>query len=264
MTFDKLIETYEESYIVTSSHSTVAENIILACEDLIARSLKTSNDKTFNFIGEIENSGAKENLKNALSSGNVVSACSTIDPIFTSKKSAKNFIYEHISEEFNNIIVLSSIGLFKGSKKLYDELASFNKEGSKRPITSSGSNIIIRPKLIKEKCEDYIKSFKMSVNGKIIVGEYFEEDVLMHGNQVIGTATEGNITYNIEKSGDLPSDKHARDSILFTLIEGLDQRVDSGEVSKYEVIEGSGKTIIKTYFNELDDYNQELTVNSIL
>ena len=261
MTFDQLVNEYGDTFTVSSSYSQVANDIISACADLIKSSL-IANGKRFNFIGEVDESSVSNNLRIALLDGNVVSCAASITPLFQSENAVKNFIYDYNEQDFDDILVLSVRGLYSGNKNLYDELTSFSSIS--RPITVSDSKIVISPKKIKEKCVNYMEDFKIRIDGKKIVGESYEEDILLHGNQVLKTITEGNITYNIEKSGDLPSDENLREDMLLEIIESLDQQVSSGEVSRYEVMRYDNKTLVKTYFKELEEYNKEFSVNSII
>jgi hypothetical protein len=261
MTFDDLIDKYGETFSVSSSYSQVANDIVSACDDLIKRVL-VAEGKKFKFIGELEFSSSIESLAVALRDANLVNCAASISPLFQSENAIKNFIYSYDNQDFENILVLSIRGLYNGDKNLYDELTSFSS--SSRPITINDSKIVINPKMIKEKCVNHIESFKINVNGKKIVGESYEEDILLHGNQILRTEVEDNITYNIEKSGDLPADKEARENMILKIIEKLNQQVSLGEVSRYEVVKQNRKTLIKTYFKELEDYNVEFNVDTII
>lgn len=263
MTFDNLISTFGNSYAVSGSYNTVASNIISACEDLLSSDLKAGG-KTFTFSGSHDFGGSISSLSSKLSENNAVGVASAISYIFQSREATiEQLTYTVKESEFQDIIILSALGGFDGEDSLYDELTSFTQIN--RPITSEGSNIILDFTRIRNKCQNYVKKFKINVQGKKIEGEEYEEDILLHGNQVMATETspEG-ITYNVEKSGDLPSDANAREEIMTERIQDLEDMVDSGEVVRYDIQEYSNKTVIKTYFKILSDYSDDFNVQSIL
>lgn len=263
MTFDNLISTYGDSYAVTESYNSIASGIISACEDLLSSDLKAGG-KTFTFSGSHDFGDSIPALADKLSGNDVVGVASTLSYIFQSRKATiEQLTYTTKESEFQDIIVLSALGGYDDDKSLYDELTSFNSIN--RPISTNGSVIILDFTRIRNKCQNYVKKFKINVQGKKIEGEEYEEDVLLHGNQVMATETspEG-ITYKVEKSGDLPSDAAAREEIMAERIQDLDAMVDSGEVVRYNVQEYSSKTVIKTYFKILSDYGKDFEVQSIL
>jgi hypothetical protein len=234
MTFDNLISTFGNSYAVSGSYNTVASNIISACEDLLSSDLKAGG-KTFTFSGSHDFGGSISSLSSKLSENDVVGVASVISYIFQSREATiEQLTYTVKESEFQDIIILSALGGFDGEDSLYE-------------------------------CQNYVKKFKINVQGKKIEGEEYEEDILLHGNQVMATETspEG-ITYNVEKSGDLPSDANAREEIMTERIQDLEDMVDSGEVVRYDIQEYSNKTVIKTYFKILSDYSDDFNVQSIL
>lgn len=265
MTFDNLVSQYGEAYVLDSDarKNVISERLILACQDLLSRNLKAGG-KTFNFAGAHDFEDSIVKLYNKFDSNDVVGVAATLSHIFQARKeTVEQLTYSVNPSQFQNIEVLSAIGTYKGNKNLYDRLTDFNSVS--RPITTTGTYIKLNFKKIKNRCEDFIKDFEINVQGKRVVGEEFEEDILMHGNQVLATETspEG-ITYKVEKSGDLPSDQFLREEIMSDRIYELDDMVSSGEVIKYEINSFSNRTIIKTYFKVLEDYENTFNVGEIL
>lgn len=263
MTFDNLINTYGDTYTVTGSYDSVATNIVSACQDLLSSNLK-AGDKTFTFSGNHDFSGAVSGLSDKISSGDVIGVASAISYLFQNRKETiAELTYSVKESDFQGIIVLSVRGGYNGNKNLYDRLTDFTQ--IKRPISLSGSNIVFDFTKVKNRCEQYVESFKINVQGQRIVGEEYEEDVLLHGNQILATETspEG-ITYNVEKSGDLPSDEAARQEMMITRIEDLEDLVSTGSVKRYSIDELTDRTIVKIYFNKLEDYDKSFNVQSIL
>jgi hypothetical protein len=263
MTFDNLINTYGNSYAVTGSYNSIASKVISACEDLLSSDLKAGG-KTFTFAGSHDFNESVSNLSSAFSTNDVVGVAATLSYIFSARQATvEQLTYTTKESEFQDIIVLSALGGYDGNKKLYDELTAFNSIN--RPVTTNGSKIVLDFTRIRNRCQDYVKDFKINVQGKKIEGEEYEEDILMHGNQVMATETspEG-ITYKVEKSGDLPSDANAREEIMAERLQDLDAMVDSGEVVRYSIQEYSSRTVIKTYFKILSDYEKDFNVSNIL
>ena len=263
MTFDNLIDTYGNSYTVSQSYNTIASNIVSACEDLLSSNLKAGN-KTFTFSGSHDFGDAISNLSDKLSDGDVVGVAGQIAYIFQNRKGTiEQLTYTVNPNDFENIIILSVRGGYDGNKNLYDRLTDFTQIN--RPITTSGSSIVLDFTRIRNRCQEYVEDFKINVQGQKIVGEEYEEEILLHGNQVMATETspEG-ITYSVEKSGDLPSDASAREEIMASRIQDLEDLVESGVIVKYNIEEFSNKTVVKTYFRLLEDYQKEFNVQSIL
>lgn len=263
MTFDNLIDIYGNSYTVSQSYNTVASNIISACEDLLSSNLKAGN-KTFTFSGSHDFGDSISSLSDKLSNGDVVGVAAQIAYIFQNRKGTiEQLTYTVNSNDFENIIILSVRGGYDGNNNLYNRLTDFTQIN--RPITASGSSIVLDFTRIRNRCQEYVKDFKIDVQGQEIVGEEYEEEILLHGNQVMATeiSPEG-ITYNVEKSGDLPSDASAREEIMTSRIQDLEDLVESGVIVKYNIEEFSNKTVVKTYFRKLEDYQKEFNVQSIL
>jgi len=263
MTFDNLIDIYGNSHTVSQSYNTVASNIISACEDLLSSNLKAGN-KTFTFSGSHDFGDSISSLSDKLSNGDVVGVAAAIAYIFQNREGTiEKLTYDANPNDFEDIIILSVRGGYDGNKNLYHRLTDFTQVN--RPITTSGSSIVLDFTRIRNRCQEYVEDFKIDVQGQKIVGEEYEEEILLHGNQVMATETspEG-IPYNVEKSGDLPSDASAREEIMASRIQGLEEEVELGTIVKYNIEEFSNKTVIKTYFRLLEDYQEEFNVQSIL
>jgi hypothetical protein len=270
-TFESLSSEYGNNYPISSYYrgNKVAGELIEACQNLLSSNLKAGG-KTFTFKGEHDFSASKNKLRTALwTDKSVVDIAAIISYLFqNSESTVEQLVYDVNENQFQNIIVLVALGTYDGNKNLYDRLTDFNQTSNKRPITISGGDrpeIILDFKRIEKRCEEFVKDFKINVQGKKIVGEEYEEEILLHGNQVMATETspEG-ITYNVEKSGDLPSDASAREEIMASRIQDLEDLVESGTIVKYNIEKFSNKTVVKTYFRLLEDYQKEFNVQSIL
>jgi hypothetical protein len=269
MTFDYLIDQYGTSYELNSAdrRQVISDRLIDACQDLLSRDLKAGG-KTFRFTGEHDFSGFKPKLKNHFGGKDVEGTAAELNYIFMGReKTIEQLTYEVIPEEFEGIIIHKVVALFKeGGKSLYEELTS-GSITTNRPIykLSANSQVTLNFEKVAKKCQNHIENFEINVFGKKIVGEEFEEDVLLHGNQVLATETspEG-VTYNVEKSGDLPSDAAAREDIMTERIQDLEDLVSSGEIIGYEIEEFSNRTVVKTRFRILEDYEKTFNVSNIL
>lgn len=268
MTFDYLIDQYGSNYVLSSAdrRQVISDRLIDACQDLLSRDLKAGG-KTFKFTGEHDLSAFKPKLKNHFGEKDAAASASELNYIFAGReKTIEQLTYDVIPEEFEGIIIEKVIALFDGNKSLYEELTS-GYINTDKPIfkLSPDSQVTLNFEKIAKKCQNHVKDFKINVFGKEIVGEEFEEDVLLHGNQVLATETspEG-ITYNVEKSGDLPSDAAAREEIMADRIQDLDEKVTEGVIVRYEIEEFNDRTVVKTYFRVLEDYEKTFDVSNIL
>ena len=269
MTFDYLIDQYGTSYVLDSAdrRRIISERLIDACQDLLSRDLKAGG-KTFKFAGQHDFSEFKPKLKNHFGGKDVVATSSELAYIFQGRdKTVEQLTYEVIPEEFEGIIIEKVIAISTSNKSLYNELTSFGLPTFSRPIYNSGNDnqVTLDFEKIANKCRDLVKDFEINVFGKKVVGEEVEEEVLLHGNQVLATETspEG-ITYNVEKSGDLPSDATAREEIMADRIQDLDDLVTDGVIIRYEIEEFNDRTVVKTYFRVLEDYDKTFNVSNIL
>ena len=220
------------------------------------------------FKGEHDFSGFKPKLKNHFGEKDAAASAAELNYIFMGReKTIEQLEYDVIPEEFEDIIIHKVVALFKdGGKSLYEELTS-GYINTDKPIykLNPDSQVTLNFEKIAKKCQNHIENFEINVFGKEIVGEEFEEDVLLHGNQVLATETspEG-ITYNVEKSGDLPSDAAAREEIMADRIQDLDEKVTKGAIVRYEIEEFNDRTVVKTYFRILEDYEKTFNVSNIL
>jgi len=270
-TFASLSSGYGNNYPISSYYrgNKVAGELIEACQNLLSSNLKAGG-KTFTFKGEHDFSASKNKLRTALwTDKSVVDVAAIISYLFqNSESTVEQLVYDVNENQFQNIMVLSVIGTYDGNKNLYDRLTDFNEVPNKRPITRSGGDrpeIILDFKRIEKRCEEFITDFKVNVQGKKIVGQEYEEEKLYHGNQVMATETsEDGVTYNVEKSGDLPGDVETRKEILAQRRQDFDALIESGDIVKYTIDEYSQRTIIKTYFNVLEDYEKDFNVQTIL
>lgn len=271
MTLEQLTNQYGESYVLSSGdrRRVISERLIDACQDLLSRDLK-ADGKTFKFVGDHDFSEFKEKLRSHFGSKDAEMSAAELNFIFSGrKKTIEQLTYDVIPEQFDNIVIEKVIaGYSNESRRLYEMLLGLsNSNPAKRPIRNSGSDnqVTFNFERLEKRCKQYVKDFVVYVYGKKITGEEYEEDILLHGNQVMATETspEG-ITYTVEKSGDLPSDENAREEMLAERIQELDEMVESGEVARYEIEEFSNKTIIKTYFKVFEDYEAKFNVDTIL
>ena len=269
MTLEQLTNQYSENYVLNSDdrRRVISERLIDACQDLLSRDLKAGG-KTFKFAGEHDFSEFKEKLRGHFENNDAENSAYELNFIFSGrKKTIEQLVYDVTPGQFDdNIIVEKVIAGFNGSRPLYERLLE-HTDPTKRPIRKSGSNnqITFNFERLENRCKLHITDSVIYVYGKKIVGEEYEEEILLHGNQVMATETspEG-ITYNVEKSGDLPSDASAREEIMTSRIQDLDDLVESGTIVKYNIEEFSNRTVIKTYFRLLEDYQEEFNVQSIL
>lgn len=269
MTFDYLINQYGQEYTLSSvdRRQVISERLIDACQDLLSRDLKAGG-KTFKFTGQHDFSEFKPKLKSHFEDKDVIGAASELNYIFSSReKTIEQLTYDVIPEEFEGTIINRAVALFDGNKSLYEELTSFGLPTFSRSIYNSGDDnqITLNFEKIADKCRNYVKDFKINVFGKKVVGEEVVEEVLLHGNQILATETSPDgIIYNIEKSGDLPSDATVREEIMADRIQDLEDLVSSGEIIRYEIEELNNKTVVKTYFRILEDYEETFSVSNIL
>jgi len=272
MTLEQLTNQYGESYVLYSGdrRQVISERLIDACQDLLSRDLKSGNGKIFKFTGEHDFSEFKEKLRSHFGSKDAEMSAAELNFIFSGrKKTIEQLTYDVIPDQFENIVIEKVIaGYDNENRTLYEMLLGLsNTNPNKRPIRNSGGNnqVTFNFERLETRCKQYVEDFSVYVYGKKIVGEEYEEDILLHGNQVMATETspEG-ITYTVEKSGDLPSDENAREEMLAERIQELDEMIESGEVARYEIEGFSNKTIIKTYFKVLEDYEGKFNIDTIL
>lgn len=266
--FQYLIDNYGERYTVPKDSAVqdeVAGLLSQAVRKQAISNLELKNGDIAIYVGPEPDYGMalKSKIKSSLQNVDVDGIVGAIAYRFQNELEVRKFKYDL---DIPDVDILSCIGTFSGEYTLYDRLAKYTYGRNQRPITknSGGGKIILDFYKIRAEIQKYMKDFTVNVEGKKLIGTEYDEDILLHGNQIISTQTsEQGITYNIEKSGDLPSDPDQRRFMLDSIITDMDIKIISGEIQDYSIDEYSNKTIIRLYFKVLEDYSEKFEVSSL-
>lgn len=263
--FDDLRNEYGDRYTVNQDdRDKFAGYLTQAVKKMIKADLKLNNGMTAFYAGDDLNetsSPLKRKIKESIKNVEPFKIAEHINFYFHDPTAIqKIFKYEM---NIQNVEILSCIGTATTEDKVYDLLTEGDRNDRAISNNSSGSKIILDFKKIQRTLRQRLKSFEINVEGKKDIGLDVDVDELMHGNQVIETRTENGITYNIEKSGDLPEDNESRKQMIDDMIIDLEDKKTSGDIVDYSVNEMQKKTIVKVKFKKLEDYSKVFTVSSL-
>jgi len=272
--FYYLIEEYGEEHILNEDeHEEIADLLSQAVLKFVMADLKLKNHN-FNAMwsGEtIETEGLKNKIKKSMDELKPFDIASHINYFFSSEFAMKNYYTYSVNVPGVNILYQKGTSKDGQDTSIYRRLTdvqsymSFSGFELVRPIGRDYTRTRIRLyyKLIRDEIKQFMKRVKVTVQGQKEVGLIEDVDILVHGNVVMETLTENGITFDVEKSGDLPKDINERKTMIDNMIVDLEKLKQDGDIVDYTINEGSSKTIIKTFSKKLEDFNKEYSVEDI-
>jgi len=254
--FYYLIQTYGEEYSVPPDDiDSIAGELSQAVRKLVMADLKLSGFDNIIYWDseEIGGSELKRKIKDSIKNKKPDEIRGHINYLFSSNYAFENYYKYRI--EIEDVDILLCKGTPKSVKSVYDMLEGYIG------LNTIGTRIKFNFFKMQQQLQKFMKTIDISVEGKKDIGVDIDVDELLHGNQVIETLTENGITFNIEKSGDLPSDPNERKIIIDSMREDLNKLKNDGVIINYEINEFANKTNIKTYSKKLQDFSKVYDVN---
>ena len=267
--FYYLIQTYGEQHILKKEeHDEIAGLLSQAVRKLVMADLNLKNqDFKAMWIGDyIEGGPLKSKIKESMDNLKTDDIAGHINYLFSSEYAIKN--YYTYSVNVPGVNILYQKGAPKDENKVYDRLTRSRVVFTPtyefvKPIDTNPGRTRIRLfyKEIEKEIKQFMKKVTINVEGKKEVGLEEDKDIVLHGNQVMETVTENGITYNIEKSGDLPNDPDERKIMIDNMRSDLESLKSDGSIVNYTIDEYNQRTVVKIFSKKLQDFSKEYEVD---
>jgi len=267
--FDDLIEEYGEvHFLKEEEHDEIAGLLSQAVRKYVMADLKLDG-QDFNamWAGDyIEGGPLKAKIKESMDALKPIDIIGHINYYFNSEYAIKN--YYAYSVDVPGVNVLYEKGTLKSDKNIYNRLRTPRLIFTTtyefiEPIdlNAYGTRIVLLYKEIKKEIEAFMKEVKLSVEGQKEVGLEEDKDVLLHGNQVMETLTENGVTFDVEKSGDLPKDPDERKTMIDNMRSDLESLKSDESIVNYTINEYNQRTVVKIFSKKLQDFSEEYSVD---
>lgn len=269
--FQYLIDEYGEVHTVKEDDiDRVAGLVSQAVRKLVMADLNLKNqDFKATWAGDyIEGGGLKRKIKESMEAVKPMEIAGHINYYFASEYAIKN--YYNYTVDIEDVNVLYCKGMPKDTKSVYTRLITPTLSTSglsffSKPIDKNfgGGKIVFEYKKMRDEIQRFMKKVEVQVEGQKEVGTEEDVDVLLHGNQVMETLTENGITFNVEKSGDLPKDRSERKTMIDNMKSDLDGLKSDESIVNYSINEQANKTVVKIVSKKLEKFSKKYYTQSL-